>query len=168
MKTIGFTGQKWLKSIHLMAAILWIGCGVAMNLLRVTISPTTADGMAVLSLAMKILDDLLILGGVIGILATAIVYGIWTKWGFFRQRWLAVKWILTIAMVLIGWVIMGPAVNGNVHAAEWYLSNTDTYNANIAISAFWGPIQLLLLTIVLIISVFKPWKTKIPRSLANR
>ena len=34
MRTIGMTGQKWLKTVHLLAAILWIGCGIAMNLLR--------------------------------------------------------------------------------------------------------------------------------------
>lgn len=160
MKTIGVTGQKWLKTVHLFAAVLWIGCGVAMNLLRVAITPTTPDGMSILSLSIKILDDLLIFGGVIGILATAFVYGLWTKWGFFKQRWLTVKWFMTIVMVLIGWIIMGPAVNGNVQSPEWYLSNMDIYRANLATSAVWGPVQLLLLTGVLIISVFKPWKTR--------
>ena len=163
MKSLGITGQKWLKTFHLFAAILWIGCGVAMNLLRVAVTPTSPEGMSTLSLAIKILDDLLIFGGVIGILVTAIVYGIWTKWGFFRQRWLSVKWLLTIVMVLIGWIIMGPAVKGNVQSPEWYLPNMDTYDANLATSAVWGPVQLLLLTVVLIISVFKPWKAKIKR-----
>lgn len=160
MKTIGATGQKWIKTVHLLAAILWIGCGIAMNLLRVTITPDTPEGMAVLSLAIKILDDLLIFGGVIGILVTAIVYGVWTKWGFFKQRWLTVKWIMTVVMILIGWIIMGPAVNGNVQSPEWYATNMDVYNSNLGISAVWGPIQLLLLGGVLVISVFKPWKAK--------
>lgn len=154
------TGPKWLKTVHLLAAILWIGCGIAMNLLRVTITPDTPEGMAVLSLAIKILDDLLIFGGVIGILVTAIVYGVWTKWGFFKQRWLTVKWIMTVVMILIGWIIMGPAVNGNVQPPEWYATNMDVYNSNLGTSAVWGPIQLLLLGGVLVISVFKPWKAK--------
>ena len=118
------------------------------------------EGMFTLSLAIKILDDLLIFGGVIGIILTAIVYGAWTKWGFFKQHWLTVKWILTIVMVLIGWIIMGPAVKGNVHEIDWYMVNQDVYNRNLAVSAIWGPIQLLLLAVVVIISVFKPWKTK--------
>ena len=154
------TGQKWLKTIHLLAAILWIGCGIAMNLLRVAITPTTPESMAMLSLAIKILDDLLIFGGVVGILVTAIIYGVWTKWGFFKQRWLIVKWIMTVVIILIGWIIMGPAVNGNVHSPEWYVSNVNVYNSNLGISAIWGPIQLFLLAVVLIISVFKPWKAK--------
>ena len=116
--------------------------------------------MAILSLAIKILDDLLIFGGVLGILATAVIYGVWTKWGFFKQRWLTVKWIMTLVMILIGWIIMGPAVNGNVHSPEWYASNMDVYYSNLNISAVWGPIQLLLLAGVLFISVFKPWKAK--------
>lgn len=160
MKTANSVNLKWLKIFHLFAAILWIGCGIAMNLLRVTITPTTPEGMFTLSLAIKILDDLLIFGGVIGIILTAIVYGAWTKWGFFKQHWLTVKWILTIVMVLIGWIIMGPAVKGNVHEIDWYMVNQDVYNRNLAASAIWGPIQLLLLAVVVIISVFKPWKTK--------
>lgn len=160
MRTIGMTGQKWLKTVHLLAAILWIGCGIAMNLLRVTIMPDTPEGMVVLSLSIKILDDLLIFGGVIGILVTAIVYGVWTRWGFFKQRWLTVKWIMTVVMILIGWIIMGPAVSGNVQSPEWYATNMAVYNSNLGISAVWGPIQLLLLGGVLVISVFKPWKAK--------
>lgn len=160
MRSLGMTGQRWLKTVHLLAAILWIGCGIAMNLLRITIQPSTPEGMAILSLAIKILDDLLIFGGVLGILATAVIYGVWTKWGFFKQRWLTVKWIMTLVMFLIGWIIMGPAVNGNVHSPEWYASNMDVYYSNLKISAVWGPIQLLLLAGVLFISVFKPWKAK--------
>lgn len=160
MKTLNSIGQKWLKTFHLFAAILWIGCGVAMNLLRLIIIPTTPEGMFTLSLAIKILDDLLIFGGVIGIFLTAIIYGAWTKWGFFKQNWLTVKWILTIVMVLIGWIIMGPAVKGNVQELDWYIANQAAYEGNLAVSALWGPIQLLLLAVVVIISVFKPWKEK--------
>ena len=57
MKTANSVNLKWLKIFHLFAAILWIGCGIAMNLLRVTITPTTPEGMFTLSLAIKILDE---------------------------------------------------------------------------------------------------------------
>ena len=52
MKTANSVNLKWLKIFHLFAAILWIGCGIAMNLLRVTITPTTPEGMFTLSLAL--------------------------------------------------------------------------------------------------------------------
>lgn len=61
-------------------------------------------------------------------------------------------------MVLIGWIIMGPAVKGNVQELDWYIANQAAYEGNLAVSALWGPIQLLLLAVVVIISVFKPWK----------
>ena len=57
MKSLGITGQKWLKTFHLFAAILWIGCGIAMNLLRVAVTPTTPEGMSTLSLSLKWFAD---------------------------------------------------------------------------------------------------------------
>lgn len=160
MKTLNPTGMKWLKTFHILFAILWIGCGVSMNFLRITISPSSPEGKYILSLSIKLLDDLLIYGGVLGIIITGLIYGIWTKWGFFRQRWLTVKWILTLVMVLIGWIVMGPAVTGNVHEnLAWYLAESETYSHNLEVSALWGPIQLILLFIVVLISVFKPWKS---------
>lgn len=103
----------------------------------------------------------MIYGGVLGIIITGLIYGIWTKWGFSRQRWLTVKWILTLVMVLVGWIVMGPAVTGNVHEnLAWYLTENDIYCNNLEVSALWGPIQLILLFIVVLISVFKPWKSR--------
>lgn len=161
MKTLNPTGMKWLKTFHILFAILWIGCGVSMNFLRITITPSSPEEKYFLSLSIKLLDDLLIYGGVLGIILTGLIYGIWTKWGFFRQRWLTVKWILTLVMVLIGWIVMGPAVTGNVHEnPAWYLTENEIYCHNLEVSALWGPIQLTLLFIVVLISVFKPWKSR--------
>ena len=43
-----------------------------------------------------IVDEHFLIPGGIGIIVTAILYGTITKWGFFKQRWITVKWILTV------------------------------------------------------------------------
>lgn len=55
----------------------WLWC--LYNFLRITITPSSPEGKYILSLSIKLLDDLLIYGGVLGIIITGLIYGIWTK-----------------------------------------------------------------------------------------
>lgn len=152
--------MKWLKFFHIIFAITWIGCAIGMNLLKFCVQPQGADQMYMLSLDIWTLDQLLIWVGVMGCLLTGLIYGIFTKWGFFRQRWLTWKWILTVTMILLGTFLMGPAVEGNVNPVEWYNANVTTYLDNMSTSSLWGCVQLALLLIVVWLSVFKPTKKK--------
>lgn len=131
-----------------------------MNLLKFFVHPEGAEQMYMLSIDIWTLDQLLIWVGVMGCLLTGLIYGIWTKWGFFKQCWLTWKWILTILMILLGTFVMGPAGDGNVNPVEWYDTNVSEYLRNMATTALWGSIQLGLLLIVVWLSVFKPAKKK--------
>lgn len=39
------------------------------------------------------IDYAIVIPGAILAVATGIIYGIFTKWGFFKHRWITVKWI---------------------------------------------------------------------------
>ncbi len=153
-------GLKWLKFFHVMAAVCWIGCSIGMNVLKHTVQPENPDQMYILSLAIKILDEVLIYVGTLGCLVTGIIYGACTKWGFFKYRWINVKWVLTFAMILFGTIFTGPAVTGNVQAIDWYAGNLGIYESNLSTTSLWGGIQLLILVTVFYLSVFKPWMGK--------
>ncbi len=163
MKKLKGNGIKILKIVHLLLAVMWIGGGLAMILLLLTTSPQESHEMYMRSLALKLIDDWLIIPGAIGILLTGIVYGIWTNWGFFKQRWLTVKWILALFMVLSGTFLMGPEVNGNVYPVQnipdYTLQNSE-FLSNVSQTILWGVIQITLLVLTVIISVLKPWKGK--------
>lgn len=163
MKKLKGNGIKVLKIVHLLLAILWIGGGLSMMLLLLLTSPQESYEMYMRSVALKLIDDWLIIPGAVGMLLTGVVYGVWTNWGFFKYNWITVKWILAIFMVLSGTFLMGPQVNGNVYPAEeisnYTLQNSEFF-ANVSQTMFWGLIQVILLIITVVVSVLKPWKGK--------
>lgn len=94
---------------------------------------------------------------------TGVVYGVWSKWGFFKHNWITVKWILTVLMVLFGTFAMGPWVNDNVYPIDElfrYTTDDNVFAQNVFLTMICGIIQTICLLLVVVISVFKPWKKK--------
>ena len=163
MKKLTGKGLKVLKIIHLLLAFMWIGGALAMILLLLATSPNESYEMYMRSVSLKMIDDWLIIPGAMGMLVSGVIYGIWTHWGFFRHRWITVKWILTVAMILSGTFLMGPWVNGNVYAPgdiAGYAPDNAIFFGNVTNTIICGSIQTASLLFVVIISVLKPWKTK--------
>jgi hypothetical protein len=163
MKKIKGSGIKILKIIHLLFSFMWIGGGLCMVLLLLTTTPLESHEMYMRSFALKMVDDYLVIPGALGCFFTGIIYGIWTNWGFFKYKWITVKWILCVAMILSGTFLMGPWVNGNVYQIQdisKYTPDNSEFFYNVSQTIIWGSIQVSSLLIVVIISVFKPWKSK--------
>lgn len=163
MKTLSAKGQKLLKVFHLLFNFMWIGGAFSMMLLLLGTNHQESHELYMKSVTLKMIDDWLIIVGASGCVITGVIYGIWTKWGFFKQRWIIVKWILTIFMVISGTYLMGPCVNGNVYPVTEisnYTIENKSFNDNLSQITFWGIIQTILLIITVLISVYKPWKCK--------
>lgn len=164
MKKLGVTGIKILKIIHLLFAILWIGGGIALIIVLFTANPMSAEGFYMKSRIIQIIDDYLIIPGALASFLIGIVYGIWTKWGFFKHNWITVKWILTVIQILFGTFVLGPWVNENVEIAsklgEAVIDN-EIFWHNVKMSKTYGTAQVVILLSFIIISVLKPWKSKI-------
>lgn len=163
MKTIGNHGMKLLKVLHLLSAFLWVGGAFSMVLLVFTVKPIEAYGMQTYAVSLKMLDDWLVIYGAIGCFITGLLYGIITKWGFFKHRWIAVKWCLAMFMMISGTFAMGPCVDGNVFSSTEivrYLAESGQFWNNILQVKWWGALQIVLLIFTIIISVYKPWKKK--------
>ena len=163
MKKLGPTGVKTLKIAHLLFAILWIGGGIALITLLFTTHPTTGEELFVRSRVLQIIDDYMIIPGAIATLLIGFIYGIWTNWGFFKHHWVSVKWVFTIAQILFGALVLGPWVNNNVEMASTLgdaaLTN-EVFNQNVMMSKLWGSIQVSLLILLVVVSVYKPWRKK--------
>lgn len=163
MKKLGPTGVKTLKIAHLLFAILWIGGGIALITILFTTQPTTGEELFIRSRVLQIIDDYMIIPGAMATLVTGLVYSIWTNWGFFKHNWISVKWVFTIAQILFGALVLGPWVNNNVEMASTLGSaalTNEVLNHNIMMSKLWGSIQVLLLILLVVISVIKPWRKK--------
>jgi len=161
MKKLGSTGVKVLKIFHLFFAMLWICGAIALATIAFISEPSSGDELFMRSRIIQIIDDLLIIPGAIGCLLTGIIYGVWTNWGFFKHRWLTVKWVMTIAQMSFGTFILGPWVNDNVIISDKLRDAAFTdpsFISNFQNTQFWGSIQTSLLLLYIIISVIKPWK----------
>ena len=161
MKTIGTKGLRILKISHLLFATMWIGGVMALVSLLLRQTPQTREMMYMAAQSHLIVDEYFLIPGGIGIVVTAILYGMITKWGFFKQRWITVKWILTVMLVAIGAGYMGVVIKENmVYAQKVLIENADTsiFFANVRHVALAGIVQLITFVYVIAISVIKPWK----------
>jgi hypothetical protein len=164
MKKLTGNGIKILKMFHLLFASMWFGGGLSMLLLLITLSPQESYEMYMRSLALQKIDDYIVIPAAIACLITGLIYGIWTNWGFFKHRWITVKWILLIIMIMISLgLFMGPWIDNNVYPiteiSNYTMDNKDFFH-NIRWSILVGAIQVSFLFFVYIISVFKLWKKK--------
>ncbi len=164
MKKLGPQGIKVLKIVHLFFAVLWIGGAIGLLAILFLANPTNGDELYMSSRISQIVDDFLVIPGAIGSFFIGIVYGVWTNWGFFKHRWLVVKWIVTVAQILFGTFALGPWIDRNVEIAyelrDVALTNAE-FLSNLEMSRIYGSIQtLLLVAVFLIVSVVKPWRPK--------
>lgn len=163
MKKLSAKGMKALKVVHLVFAIAWFGSAISMNLLRYLVEVNDAAGMYCMAKILEAIDMQILVPGAIGCLLTGFVYGIFTNWGFFKHRWLTVKWVLTLFMILFGTFYIGPMVKENVLIGKAVMEGSGDaaqYWLNVTANAYAGLLQIVLLSIVTIISVYKPWKRK--------
>lgn len=161
MMKLSTNGLRALKVVHLFCAILWLGSAIAMNALRVLVDTPDAAGMYYMAEVLEAIDMQILVPGAVGCLVTGIIYGCFTNWGFLKHRWLTVKWVLTIFMIVFGTFCMGPHVEENVVIGKALMKGNGSevqYWANVDANAWMGAVQLVLLTAVIIISVWKPWK----------
>ncbi len=159
MKTLGARGLKVLKICHLLFGIMWIGGVMALVSIMLVAQPQTKDMMYMAAWAHLIVDKYFLIPGGVGIVVVAILYGVFTKWGFFRHRWLTYKWVLTVLLIVLGAGYMGVVIEENFAYAQRLLSEdlpTDIFFANIRNVAISGIVQLVVFLLVIVISVFKP------------
>ena len=164
MKKLGSQGVKTLKMFHLFFAILWIGGGMALIIVLFSVNPQSGDELYMKSRIIQIIDDFLIIPGALASFLIGIIYGVWTNWGFFKHRWITVKWILTLIQILFGTFVLGPWVNENVEISNRLREvaiNDPTLLHNIEMSKIFGTMQVVILILTfIVISVQKPWKKK--------
>lgn len=154
-------GLKILKIFHLLFAIMWIGGVMALICVGMGSSPKNNEMVYMSAIDQLIIDEFFLIPGGIGIVITAIIYAIFTKWGFWKHNWLKVKWVFTIALVIIGAGYMGVLIKENVAYIEGVMPTTEylaQYWVNVRNIAIAGIIQMIGFISIVIISVFKPWK----------
>lgn len=112
--------------------------------------------------ATKMINNFVMLPGAIGSIITGFLFGLLTNWGFFKFRWITVKWILTLTAILIGAIWLGPWIGDliKLSAKKGFIpSENPTFllyeQKFLALHIF----QTIIIMSMIYISVFKPWKS---------
>ncbi|MEI7644469.1 MAG: hypothetical protein WCJ55_09325 [Chloroflexales bacterium] len=171
MKKLSTTGRAWLKGFHIVCTCAWVGAGVCMFLLNFVARPDNSHDLYVVMAALTIIDEWAVIPAAVGSLLTGLLISLLTPWGFFKWRWVAVKWGLTIAMTLFGIFYLSPWLHEmaaiTVADPVGALQNKTFQSNRLLLSLSSGPMFLSMLFLVFI-SVIKPWSTRVKRRHAAR
>jgi hypothetical protein len=161
MPRIGPKGRKWLKIFHVLFACMWVGGGIVLTIMIWWVA--ASDGMELYGklAAMKLVDDAVIIPGANGMLLTGLLYSLFTRWGWFKHRWIVVKWCINLYGVLFGTFYLGPWLNALPPIAReegMAALLNPVYAHNHRMLLFWGTFQVSTLVLALFVTVLKPWK----------
>ena len=91
--------KRTIDLVHLFAASVWLG-GFA-GLFVLTLSDGAALGLSNLDtpVAIDAFRSQFIVPCIPFLMATAVLYGVLTSWGFAKHSWLVAKWVLGIVVI---------------------------------------------------------------------
>ncbi|MCM3718865.1 DUF2269 family protein [Fictibacillus phosphorivorans] len=163
MKTIGNNGLKWLKITHIVLVALFFGGIMSSVAIHTGIKLDSYEVTLETYKRIVVISDYVIRTGAVGTLIVGFIYGIFTKWGFFKHRWVTVKWILFIIQTVVGIFVVDHLMMTNMALLEkekaLALSNPAfIQNDEWRQYAVWFQVGVTLF--IFIISVLKPWKKK--------
>ncbi|MEA3470610.1 MAG: hypothetical protein U9R24_02715 [Thermodesulfobacteriota bacterium] len=166
MRKLSSKGQRWLKCFHVFFVCCWVGAAVILTIMNFSMKASEGMQLYGIHVSMKFIDDFIIIPGAFGCLLTGLLYSVFTKWGWFKHRWVMVKWIINIFGIVFGTFWLGPWLNSLPPIAEAEglnaLSNP-VYIHSRTMLYYWGTFQVATLIFAIFISTLKPWgkrKTK--------
>lgn len=163
MKTLGMKGQRWLKCLHIYCACVWVGCATLLTIMPFLMHPADGGELYGINQTLDIIDLYILVPGAIGTFITALVYSIWTKWGWFKHNWITVKWIICIFGIIFGTFWLGPWMSNLALLAQQKglaaLSDPQ-YIANRQNLTIFGTFQAVTVIFAVFVSTLKPWKKK--------
>lgn len=157
-------GTKILKILHLLVVMTWTVSIIAMWVLS-WITYDTGQELFMYYKCLVWIDRLLTVPAAIVSIGTGIIYGLFTPWGFFKQRWIIAKWIVCGVVVLLASLVFYPACQ---HAYGTILQDCDCalndsqVKASLKLARDASFYQAIALIFLVVISVFKPWRKHQP------
>jgi hypothetical protein len=102
--------------------------------------------------------------GAQGTILLGAIYGFFTRWGFIKHKWLAVKWLLFIAQTFIGILVVDKLMVSNLTLLETEQASALTnpifiHNHYLRLYVVIGQITLTLFALIL--SVLKPGRSRV-------
>jgi hypothetical protein len=155
--------QRWLKAFHSFFACMWVGAAIVLGAKQFFVNPVNGGELFGIHDTMKFIDDFIIIPGAMGVRLTAIIYSVWTIWGWFTHRWITAKWLICLYGVAFGTFPLGPWQNSLVRIArDEGISDlgNPTYLHNTRMLYVFGPFQVYTLAFAVFVTALRPWQRK--------
>jgi len=161
MKNLSSAWQKFFKLVHIVAASIWLGSAISsFMILQLHKNMSPEINLFHFDVALFRISESLISGSFFVVLITAIIFSLFTKYGFFRYYWLTIKWLVLIALLLIHTGLYAPAIHGMVALSDSGLAITTgqaIYASLYAKASLFIVIESSLVLLLFIVSILKPF-----------
>lgn len=153
--------RKLVLTVHVIVSVGWIGIEAGLLALGLTGLYTRDPEVArVAYVAMGIFGGIFLVPVSMGTLVTGVLLSVGTPWGLIRHYWVLVKFVLTVALVASGILVLNRILQeAAIRVSEVPLSTLTS--ADIGALQFQiiaaVSLALLLLITATTLSVYKPW-----------
>jgi hypothetical protein len=164
MLKFGSLGLKLLKMSHMLLIVLFLGGIVSSFALIMKLNLSNFDEVYLTYKSFNIISDNVVKLGAQGTILLGAVYGFFTKWGFIKHKWLALKWILFIAQTFIGILVVDKLMMANLALLETekVLALSDpVFIHNHFLRLYVVIAQIGLTLFALVLSVLKPGRSRV-------
>jgi hypothetical protein len=151
---------KWLKTFHIYLACIWGGGAASLFAIHCLFNPDPGPELFARNLALIYVDDYIMMPSALGCLITGLVYAQLTTWGYLKYYWIIVKGSANMIFLLAGyfWFIpwLGRMAETSLRMRS-YLLTDPAYDAAMQVHMAMAFGQAVLVFILVLLSVFKPW-----------
>ena len=157
------TTRAWLKGFHILCTSAWVGSCSCSLLIQSSIRPTGGAEIYATNSVLKLLDDSMIAPSAICSVLTGLLICWLTPWGFFKWHWVTLKWILSVGVILIGSLFVGPSLNGMTAISEAERSaslQNATYTSYSQMVTIFSILIVAGLVATAFLTALKPWGRK--------
>lgn len=162
---ISNTAQKVLKIFHLLAISYWMGGGLALIVLLYASGHAQSgeELFGILKSYRFVNVVVAVYMGAYGSLFTGLAYSLCTNRGFFRHKWIIIKWAMTIGMIIFGSVCLGEWSTSLLEMAHSLGAAALEHPEYLHLQSLHMKVligYMTLFVIATVLSVFKPWEMK--------
>lgn len=155
--------DKWRKVLSIIHQVL-VGIFFlsAIYILVLLIMRSSADGLKLKSLDAKVYATVngIFSWSFYAVIASALIFALFTKWGFFKFRWIITKWVLSGILFCMTMFFVYPAVSGIVALRSGGFSIDgagEEYSRLGRAVMVWLIIEIILIAAMKVFSGLKPW-----------
>ena len=164
MRKFGSIGLKLLKMLHLLLIVLFLGGILSSFALIMKLDLSAFDEVYLTYKNFNTISDNVVKIGAQGTILLGAIYGFFTKWGFIKHKWLAVKWILFIIQTFVGIFVVDRLMLANLALLETekvQALSDPVFIHNHFIRLYVVIAQIGLTLFALILSVLKPGRSRV-------